>query len=220
MSIDKIKERIRMIENNDFVITGDTLNEAITGSEDDMKAIFAQRKGMLPKLRSMLGLRDRDSGSDNTLVTLSKADKNTRDIQAAADRLFNSDGATRINMNNSENIPSKDHSKVHKIFDLMKKHNILPLNDLGQNNNPKYGYVRSNSQNGQNDVLVLLKTQSIQLQYDDDKLTKLISMVISNRNRRVNQNDFNAFYNEIDTNKTTYGVSNLVLKNTNIIINF
>jgi hypothetical protein len=220
MSIDKIKERIRMIENNDFVITGDTLNEAITGSEDDMRAIFAQRKGMLPKLRSMLGLRDRDSGSDNTLATLSKADKNTRDIQAAADRLFNTDGATRINMNNSENIPSKDHSKVHKIFDLMKKHNILPLNDLGQNNNPKYGYVRSNSQNGQNDVLVLLKTQSIQLQYDDDKLTKLISMVISNRNRRVNQNDFNAFYNEIDTNKTTYGVSNLVLKNTNIIINF
>jgi hypothetical protein len=220
MSIEKIKDRIRMIESDNFIITGDTINEAITGTDDEMRALFAQRKGILPKLRTTLGLRDRDSGFDNTLKGLAKSDKNTRDIQNAADRLFNSGGATRVNINGGENIPNKDQGKIHKIYDLMKKHNVLPLHDFDKNYYPKYGYVRSNSQNGTDDLLVLMKSQSIQIQYSDDKLTNLVSIVITNRGRRVNQNDFNTFFNEINNNTSTYSVNNVIPQNTTIIINF
>jgi hypothetical protein len=220
MSIEKILQRIKMIENDDFTTTGETLNEAIKGSPADMQAIFGRRKGILPGLRRALGLRDRDSGTDNTIAGLARTDKNTRDVQAAADRLFDTDGATRINLKQVESLPKKDESTIYKIFDLMKQHKVLPLNDLNQNYGPKYGYKRSDSQNGQDDVLVLLKSQSIQIQYSDDKLTNLVSMVISNRNKKFDQNDINAFYNDINGNKSTYRVSSVTLQNDIITIKF
>jgi hypothetical protein len=202
MSIEKILQRIKMIENDDFTTTGETLNEAIKGSPEDMKAIFAQRKGLLPKVRSFLGLRDRDSGMDNTLSGLARTDKNTRDIQASADKLFNTDGATRVNLGR-EDIPGKDRAVIYKIFDLMKKHKVLPLNDLEQNYKPKYGYTREDSQNGK-----------------DNKLSNLVSLELSNKNRKFNRNDFNAFYNDINGNKTTYRVSSVTLQNDIITIKF
>lgn len=223
MSIEKILQRIKMIENDDFTTTGETLNEAIKGSPEDMKAIFAQRKGLLPKVRSFLGLRDRDSGMDNTLSGLARTDKNTRDIQAAADNLFNTDGATRVNLrqNNSvSSIPKKDEAIIFKIFDLMKQHNVLPISDLNQNYSPKYDYRKTNSQSGQNNLLVLLRSQSIKIEYDDDQLTKLVSLELSNKNRKFNQNDFNAFYNDINGNKSTYRVSSVTLQNDIITIKF
>lgn len=219
MSIEKILQRIKMIENDDFTTTGETLNESIKGSAEDMKAIFAQRKGLLPKVRSFLGLRDRDSGMDDTLAGLARTDKNTRDIQASADKLFNTDRATRVNLGR-EDIPGKDRAVIYKIFDLMKQHKVLPLNDLGQNYKPKYGYTREDSQNGKDDVLVLSRSQAISIYYNDNKLSNLVSLELSNKNRKFNRNDFNAFYNDINGNKSTYRVSGVTLQNDIITIKF
>ena len=48
MSIEIIKERIRMIESNDFSLANDTLNEAISGSEKDIRPLFE------PKIKTNL----------------------------------------------------------------------------------------------------------------------------------------------------------------------
>ena len=40
MSVDKIKERIRMIENNDFTTDGDVVDEAIYGSKGEVGKLF------------------------------------------------------------------------------------------------------------------------------------------------------------------------------------
>jgi hypothetical protein len=210
-----------MIENNDFVITGDTLNEAITGSEDDMRAIFKPNDSnllnkLMNKARRGLGLSDRDR---SLLNALAGSDKNHRDIQSAVDRVLRGGDSTRVDINGqTENLPKQHANTIHKIYGLMKTHNVL-TNELNSSNfTPQFGYIRSRSPQSQIvDTLVLLKSKLISIQFNDDKLTNLVRMNIKN-NRKFNQNDFQNFYNELNNNKSRYGVSGVSLTNSGQLI--
>lgn len=212
MSIEKIKERIRMIENNDFTTTGETINEVLKGSQQDIEQVFKPNdrsvlNQLMNKVKRGLGLSDRDQ---KLLNIMSKTDQNTREIQYAADQLLRGGGATRVDIDGrTVDLPTKHHRDIYKIYALMKTHRVLPAADLDQNTfNSKFSYLIS-STNLEGDTLVLLKGKSISIIFNDDKLTDLVGMVI--KNRAFNQNDFRSFYNDLNNNKSSYNINNVLL---------
>jgi len=220
MSIEKIKQRIQMIESNDFTLDNEPINEVVTAKQKDVEQTFKPNtfslNNLLNKVRRGLGLSDRDR---NLLSTITTTDSNTREIQAAADRLLRGGDATRVDIDGqTENLPRQHSNSIHRIYGLMKKHNVLTNELSGSNFTPQFGYVRGRSPQSQiGDTLVLLKSKLISIQFNDDKLTNLVRMNIKN-NRKFNQNDFQNFYNELDNNKSRYGVSGVSLTNSGQLI--
>lgn len=182
MSIEIIKQRIRMIENNDFSLSNDTLNEAISGSEEDIRALFEPNRNR------------------TTLNAIAKVDKNSRDIQSTVDSVLR--GGTRVNIDNKYfDIPKKDTNIIFKIYKTIKDKNIN-ISDLDDNYNPNTGYSKA----GNNDnILILRKSNSIEIHYDDEKLTNLKSMVIINK--KYNNSDFSDLANELNINKRNYNIT-------------
>lgn len=224
MSIEKIKERIRMIENNDFTTTGETINEVLTGSEEDMQQVFKPNdrgiiNQLMNKVKRGFGLSDRDQ---KLLNTISKTDQNTRDIQQAADQLLRGGGATRVEIDSkTTDLPTKHERDVFGVYQLMKKHNLLPASDIDPNTFKSKNRYLIRSTSSEDDTLVLLTSKSISIQFNDLSLTDLVRMVIKYGNT-FNQNDFRNFYNELNNNKTRYNVTNTSITSggKSIIINF
>ncbi len=224
MSIEKIKERIRMIENNDFTTTGETINEVLRGGEEDMEQVFkANDRGILNKLMNKvkrgLHLSDRDQ---KLLYIMSKTDQNTRDIQQAADQLLRGGGATRVEIDSkTTDLPTKHETDVFKIYQLMKRHNILPASDLDPNTFKSKNRYLIRSTSSEDDTLVILNSKLISIQFNDLSLTDLVRMVIKYSNS-FNQNDFRNFYNELNNNKSQYNVASTSITSggKSIIINF
>ena len=197
MSIEIIKQRIRMIENNDFSLSNDTLNEAISGGEKDIRPLFEPKikSSLIDKIRSKLGF-DRNH---TTLNAIGTSDKNSKDIQSMVDRRLRN---TYVNVDNKYfDIPKKDENKIFKIYKLIKDKNIN-ISDLDNNYRPKTGYSKA----GNNDnILILRKSNSIEIRYDDEKLTNLESMVIINK--KYNNSDFSDLANELNINKRNYNIT-------------
>jgi len=197
MSIEKIKNRIVMIENNDF-----TIKEVITGSDSDLDALFTK-------------------ADDSALKAVANVDYSidkTKDLYnkwMGGEKINNDDP---INKNSKpEDIPTKDHSIVHEIYKEMEKRNILP-NDLEKGTfKPKYGYLRN--QTGVK--LILFKEKLISVLYSDAKLMDIKSMNILIGNK-VSNNDFVDFYTELDRNRTKYKINKITMvnKGTGISIKF
>jgi hypothetical protein len=221
MSIEKIKQRIQMIESNDFTLNNEPINEVISGTQKDVEQIFKPNDNnllnkLINKARRGLGLSDRDRGLLNALAG---SDKNHRDIQSTVDRVLRGGDSSRVDIDGqTENLPKQHANTIHKIYGLMKTHNVL-TNELNSSNfTPQFGYIRSRSPQSQIvDTLVLLKSKLISIQFNDDKLTNLVRMNIKN-NRKFNQNDFQNFYNELNNNKSRYGVSGVSLTNSGQLI--
>jgi hypothetical protein len=202
MSIEKIKERIRMIENNDFT-TNKIISEDLRGSAKDFKTIFTK-------------------ADDKTIDNISKLDatlNKTNDLHSK----WMGDNAPKITIdgrysNKKEDIPNKDKNTIFKFYTELKNRNILP-NDLTSNSfKPKNGYFRSKK----GDTLTLFNQKLITLKFNDKKLTNLVGLIINRDKQNVSSTDFNDFFNEIDNNKTNYSVKNTQLTNGNdtIEINF
>ena len=64
-----------------------------------------------------------------------------------------------------------------------------------------YAVFSSNNDN----ILILRKSNSIEIRYDDEKLTNLESMVIINK--KYNNSDFSDLANELNINKRNYNIT-------------
>lgn len=205
MSIEIIKERIRMIESNDFNI----INEAISGSEKDIRPLFEPKDTLIGKIKTKLGFNDRNT---DILNAIGVSDKNSKDIQSMVDRRLRN---TYVNVDNKYfDIPKKDEDKIFKIYKLIKDKNIN-ISDLDNNYKPKTGYSKA----GNNDnILILRKSNSIEIHYDDEKLTNLESMVIINK--KYNDSDFSDLANELNINKRNYNINKVNFNTKQIEISF
>ena len=209
MSIDKIKERIRMIESNDFNV----INEAISGSESDIAPLFKPKDTLIGKLKTKLGFNDRNH---DVLNAIGVSDKNSKDIQSMVDRRLRN---TYVNVNDSNmylDIPKKDKNIIFNIYKTIKNKNIN-ISDLDSNYNPKIGYVKT----GNNDnILSLKKSDLIQIYYDDENLTNLKGLSVFNKNNIFNNQDFINASNELNNNKRNYRIKQVTLNNKEIKIIF
>lgn len=213
MSIEIIKERIRMIESNDFSLANDTLNEAISGSEKDIRPLFEPKDTFIGKLKTKLGFNDRNT---DILNAIGVSDKNSKEIQSMVDRRLRN---TYVNVNDSNtylDIPKKDKNIIFNIYKTIKNKNIN-ISDLDSNYNPKIGYVKIGSNNN---ILSLKKSDLIQIYYDDENLTNLKSIVIFNKNNRYSNKSFSDLANELSVNKKNYKINTVNFNTNNIEIIF
>lgn len=192
MSIDKIKKMIYMIENNDFS-TENNISENIKGSSKQLRRIFTK-------------------ADDKTINNISKLDANLTRTNNLHNKWLGSD-SPRVTVtgksNIKEDIPNKDKNVIFLIYTVLKNKNILPT-DLDSNNfKPLYGYRRSNNGKG----LILFNDKLIMLKFDDNRLTNLLELIINRDTVNVTSNDFIDFFNEINNNKSRYGVQNIQLTN-------
>jgi hypothetical protein len=209
MSIDKIKERIKMIEENNFNI----INEAISGSESDITPLFKPKDTLIGKLKTKLGFNDRNH---DVLNAIGVSDKNSKDIQSMVDRRLRN---TYVNVNDSNmylDIPKKDKNIIFNIYKTIKNNNIN-ISDLDSNYNPKIGYVKTGSNDN---ILSLKKSDLIQIYYDDENLTNLKSMVIFNKNNRYSNKSFSDLANELNVNKKNYKINTVNFNTKQIEISF
>lgn len=213
MSIEIIKQRIRMIENNDFSLSNDTLNEAISGSEKDIRPLFEPKDTLIGKIKTKLGFNDRNT---DILNAIGVSDKNSKDIQSMVDRRLRN---TYVNVNDSNaylDIPKKDKNIIFNIYKTIKNNNIN-ISDLDSNYNPKIGYVKTGSNDN---ILSLKKSDLIQIYYDDENLTNLKSMVIFNKNNRYSNKSFSDLASELNVNKKNYKINTVNFNTKQIEISF
>ena len=213
MSIEIIKQRIRMIENNDFSLSNDTLNEAISGSEKDIRPLFEPKDTLIGKIKTKLGFNDRNT---DILKAIGVSDKNSKDIQSMVDRRLRN---TYVNVNDSNaylDIPKKDKNIIFNIYKTIKNNNIN-ISDLDSNYNPKIGYVKTGSNDN---ILSLKKSDLIQIYYDDENLTNLKSMVIFNKNNRYSNKSFSDLASELNVNKKNYKINTVNFNTKQIEISF
>ena len=213
MSIEIIKQRIRMIENNDLSLSNDTLNEAISGSEKDIRPLFEPKDTLIGKIKTKLGFNDRNT---DILNAIGVSDKNSKDIQSMVDRRLRN---TYVNVNDSNaylDIPKKDKNIIFNIYKTIKNNNIN-ISDLDSNYNPKIGYVKTGSNDN---ILSLKKSDLIQIYYDDENLTNLKSMVIFNKNNRYSNKSFSDLASELNVNKKNYKINTVNFNTKQIEISF
>lgn len=197
MSIEKIKKIIKMIEENDFSIEGNVLNEDIKGSFDDLKTIFATKDNEKSAKTISLGHSSTEKTNDMYNQWLS--------------------GATRVSSDGKDSldIPSKDTNVVYAIYSEMNNKGIMP-NDLEDKTfKTKYGYLKN--KNG--DSLILQRDGLITLVYNDNKLTKLKG-IIFNISNKLSKTKVNDFYNELKNNKSKFKIKDITYNNNVIEIKF
>jgi hypothetical protein len=203
MSIDKIKERIKMIEENNFNI----INEAISGSETEITPLF-NPNSLMGKIKKKFGFNDRDQGALNAIA---KVDKNSRDIQSTVDSVLR--GGTRVNIGDNVEIPKKDINTIINIYKAINNKNIK-ISDLDSNYKPKTGYTKNKN------ILTLEKQDLVQIYYDDENLTNLKGLSVFNKNNIFNNQDFINASNELNNNKRNYRIKQVTLNNKEIKIIF
>jgi hypothetical protein len=207
MSIEKIIERIRMIEENDFNI----INEAISGSETEITPLFNPKDSLMGKIKTKFGFNDRDQAA---LSAIAKVDKNSRDIQSTVDNVLRS--GTRVNIGDNVEIPKEDINTIIKIYKAINNKNIK-ISDLDINYKAKSGYMKTGDNKN---ILTLRKRDLIQIYYDNENLTNLKGLSIFNKNNVFNSQDFINAFNELNNNKRNYLIKQVTLNNKEIKIIF
>mgnify|MGYP000014329711 FL=1 len=147
MSIEKIIERIKMIENNDFNITENTLDI------DTVKTIRAGKKSSDSAeriARDILG----GFGDDGTTYSSSDSSSDSSGNYIA--------------------LPSQFEKQVQPILILVKKYELT--DDLNSSGKPVFGYSKPVFKGGRNNTLVLQKSEIVQVEFIDDSLSKLKSI--------------------------------------------
>jgi len=152
MSIDKIRERIKMIEENNFEI-----NESSNTLTQNQAGAF---QAMDPKRASGL------------LKSIGKADAAYGKALDITRQHFNKVSQFNINDGETIDIPHKDIPWVKEIYKIFSDHHLLS-GEISKNKfEPHYGYVKNNN------VINTLKTSEIQLRYSDANLTTLDNMIL------------------------------------------
>jgi hypothetical protein len=207
MSIDKIKERIKMIEENNFNI----INEVTTpGSytKKDFDAIATSKDAA------------------KTFYKLGKANTHASD----AERLIKNalSGSNNVNIDDEKIDLPKDYNKeVYSIYALLKKHNILTkeINDVTFEAKNSYR-ITSEKNYTINNKLVLPPYNEIELLFkgeinDQSKSNnnKLLSIIINLKQFAKEVTKINNFLNELNANKSKYNIKeiNKIIDNKYII---
>ena len=203
MSIEIIKQRIRMIENNDFSLSNDIINEDSVrpGSytQKDFDAI-SQRKD-----------------AKNLFYKLGAANTHANDAEKNIKSAF-STGSNRVTIGDLVDLP-KDYEKyIFPIYKLLKRYGIL-TDDLDDTKfKPVTGYKLEPSRNSKiNNKLVLQSRRDISIIFKNDLKdnstqtnNKLVEMNIDLSSfKSKNSANINNFINELTRNKTSYKISNI-----------
>ena len=187
MSIEKIKQRIKMIEENDFNITEVTYSSNLEPDEiDALKADDSTYKAV--------------KGASDAVSNAEKIARSTFDT-------VGSDGGSQNNSNGGTNanyiqLPSQFEKVVYPILALVKRYNIS--DDIAPNGKPIFGYSKPVFKGGRSNTLVLEKSQIVQVEFTDDKLSKLTSINV--KKYKSAPASVNAFYNDINKNKNNYNI--------------
>jgi hypothetical protein len=191
MSIEKIKERIKMIEDNDFT-TNEIISEDINLNRDEIGKFLDPKNNLVVKAAS-------------------KGFANTNKVASAHAELF-SGGLKFSSDNKVKALPQNIQNLLKPIFNEMENLGVLP-NDLTPNNYiPKSGYVIGYKGNR----LILDEENEISLQFTGRKLDVLDTMFIVNVGN-FNQNNFNTLYNNLNNNKGNFNIKNIKLNGRNTI---
>ena len=194
MSIDKIKERIKMIESNDFNLVNeyrlDLPKDAVRSLADDPK------------------LRDRVTGK------ISKAFSTIDQARAIAKRGLS--GSAKVNVGNEiiRVLDPEVQNKVNDVFNLMRNHQIL-TDEIDTQNRPVYGYeLNQNATTQTTNSLILLKKGNIVLEFHDNDLKDIFRLSIR-FGRGFKTNDVNSFVNDLRQNSSNLGIANIGFNSNN-----
>lgn len=204
MSIEKIKQRIKMIEDNDF----STINEAYQkpgqfDTQDDFDAIMKSTgDGLDPaSILNKLGSANSNSNKANSIIKSALSGSNTLVI---GDLL---------------QLPTDYESYVFPIYKLLKKYNIL-TDDLDDTTfTATVGYKPEHGRNFKiNNKLVLQSSREIEFLFygeissDSDMSTNKLSEMSINLSYFESKSaaDITNFINELTTNKTSYKINNII----------
>lgn len=201
MSIEKIRERIKMIEENNFEINELTGTVNINPNKlDTATKNIPNIKGYGQKLQK-----------DFTKAGAAQAYANkARQTIAGA---FNND----VNVYVGSNVKLQDdhNEKIEKIYALLKTNNALPKTEVDLNTLvPIYGY----SQMG--DSVRLKKSGYITIHFDDDRFTNLIGMTLDFKINKIGQQQITNIENELNNNKNSLNINNVINNQSNIQIEF
>jgi hypothetical protein len=201
MSIEKIKQRIKMIEGNDFNITEVTYSSNL--EPDEIDALKA------------------DDSTYKSVKAASDAASNAEKIARDTFRTVGLDSGSQNSSNDETNgnyiqLPSQFEKTVYPILALVKRYNIS--DDIAPNGKPIFGYSKPVFKNGRSNTLVLQKSQIVQVEFTDDKLSKLKSINV--KKYKAVPASINAFYNDIYKNKNTYNVDSVSNTEKFIVIKF
>jgi hypothetical protein len=207
MSIEKIKQRIKMIEDNDF----STINEAYQkpgqfDTQDDFDAIMKSTGGTVfnkldpASILNKLGSANSNSNKANSIIKNALSGSNTLVV---GDLL---------------QLPTDYESYVFPIYKLLKKYNIL-TDDLDDTTfDATVGYKPEHGRNFKiNNKLVLQSSREIEFLFygeissDSDMSTNKLSEMSINLSSFESKSaaDITNFINELTTNKTSYKINNI-----------
>lgn len=192
MSIDKILKRIRMIESNDFNTNND--DEEVKEKPLDAHTALALLKGKKSADAAERIARDTLGGHGS--------------IDGYSD--------SHSSSNSYISLPSQFEKQVQPLLTVAKKYNLI--DDVNSGGKPLFGYTKPMFKGGRNNVLVLQKSGAIQVEFIDDALSKIKSINIKKLN--LPQQNLSAFFNDINKNKSTYGIKSVSDTKKFIVINF
>jgi hypothetical protein len=197
MSIEKIKQRIKMIEENDFNITEATYASNLEPDEiDALKADASTHKVVT-----------------NATKAVSNAERIARDTLGG---VGSENGSYDTANDNYVQLPSQFDKQVYPILILVKKYNIS--DDIAPNGKPIFGYSKPVFKGGRSNTLVLQKSQIVQVEFTDDKISKLKSINV--KKYKTAPASISAFYNDINKNKSTYNIASVTNTEKFIVIKF
>jgi len=148
MSIEKIRERIKMIEENNFEI-----NEIININPSDLSHIMT---GMTKNDRS------------DFLGNVGKGDAAYNRIKNRADDFFSTTSRFNVSDCKEGDIPNNDINNVKQIYKILNKYKIL-TSEI----NPNKNFDSTNGYLVCDNIIKSSEDGYIQLEYDSDKLTNL-----------------------------------------------
>lgn len=196
MSLEKIKQRIKMIENNDFNINESVYSPKL--DQDDVDTLKADY---------------------DTHVSVTKASKAVSGAEKIARDTLGGDSSGDLPNNSSGNyinLPSQYDKQVSPILSLVKKYNIT--DDVDTNGKPVFGYTKPVFKGGRNNTLLLQKSGIVQIEFIDDSLSKLKSINVKKYKSKPSNVD--AFFNDVTKNKNKYGIVSVVNTTKFIVIKF
>jgi hypothetical protein len=199
MSIDKIKERIKMIEENNFNIINEASINPGSYTKQDFDAI------------------SKSDNAKNLFYKLGAAGTNVNDAEKYIKSAF-SGGSNRVTVGDLIQLPNDYAQDIFPIYKLLKKYNVL-TDDLDDTRfTAIVGYKPERGRNFKiNNKLVLQSSREIDFLFQkelDNKSTptnnKLLQMSIDLSSFTSNNaTSINNFINELTTNKTSYNISNI-----------
>jgi hypothetical protein len=173
MSINKIKERIRMIEENNFEINEVISN--ISTAQADTLVNLPNREKFLSRVGSV--------------------DANTEKIRNNAQSFFKTNTAFTLSNGDDVDLPTADENLIKDIYKVFINPNNLLTGEINDSTlEPTIGYQFNTN------IIISLKGSDVQLYYTDGSLSKLTDMIIrvqSGYKGNIKDNNIQTIFNNL-----------------------